>query len=295
MLTVRTDLAVEAHALWKESAGETTQLPGVAAREETLDGFPLTFVEILDQEGENALHKPQGSYYTLDITDFWKRQPDGFQRAAGAVSRILPSLIPEEGPVLICGLGNAAMTPDALGPRTLDHLLITRHLKDVLPGFRPVAALGAGVLGSTGLEAAEWVQGVAEHVRPAAVVAVDALAARELSRLCSTVQISDTGLSPGSGVGNHRMALNQETLGVPVISVGVPTVVDAETVARDILAEAGGTGDAPAALHGQGKRLFVTPDSIDAKIRELAKLLGYGLNMALQPGLDLDDLDALLA
>lgn len=295
MLTVRTDLAVEAHALWKESAGETTQLPGVAAREETLDGFPLTFVEVLDQEGENALHKPQGSYYTLDITDFWKRQPDGFQRAAGALSRILASLIPEEGPVLICGLGNAAMTPDALGPRTLDHLLITRHLKDVLPGFRPVAALGAGVLGSTGLEAAEWVRGAAEHVLPAAVVAVDALAARELSRLCSTVQISDTGLSPGSGVGNHRMALNQETLGVPVISVGVPTVVDAETVARDILAEAGGTGDAPAALHGQGKRLFVTPDSIDAKIRELAKLLGYGLNMALQPGLDLDDLDALLA
>ncbi len=295
MLTVRTDLAVEAHALWKESAGETTQLPGVAAREETLDGFPLTFVEVLDQEGENALHKPQGSYYTLDITDFWKRQPDGFQRAAGALSRILASLIPEEGPVLICGLGNAAMTPDALGPRTLDHLLITRHLKDVLPGFRPVAALGAGVLGSTGLEAAEWVRGVAEHVRPAAVVAVDALAARELSRLCSTVQISDTGLSPGSGVGNHRMALNQETLGVPVISVGVPTVVDAETVARDILAEAGGTGDAPAALHGQGKRLFVTPDSIDAKIRELAKLLGYGLDMALQPGLDLEDLDALLA
>ena len=295
MLTVRTDLAVEAHALWKESAGETTQLPGVAAREETLDGFPLTFVEVLDQEGENALHKPQGSYYTLDITDFWKRQPDGFQRAAGALSRILASLIPEEGPVLICGLGNAAMTPDALGPRTLDHLLITRHLKDVLPGFRPVAALGAGVLGSTGLEAAEWVRGAAEHVRPAAVVAVDALAARELNRLCSTVQISDTGLSPGSGVGNHRMALNQETLGVPVISVGVPTVVDAETMARDILAEAGGTGGAPAALHGQGKRLFVTPDSIDAKIRELAKLLGYGLNMALQPGLDLDDLDALLA
>lgn len=295
MLTVRTDLAVEAHALWKESAGETTQLPGVAAREETLDGFPLTFVEILDQEGENALHKPQGSYYTLDITDFWKRQPDGFQRAAGALSRILASLIPEEGPVLICGLGNAAMTPDALGPRTLDHLLITRHLKDVLPGFRPVAALGAGVLGSTGLEAAEWVRGAAEHVRPAAVVAVDALAARELNRLCSTVQISDTGLSPGSGVGNHRMALDRETLGVPVISVGVPTVVDAETAARDILAEAGGTGGAPAALHGQGKRLFVTPDSIDAKIRELAKLLGYGLDMALQPGLDLEDLDALLA
>lgn len=295
MLTVRTDLAVEAHALWKESAGETTQLPGVAAREEDLEGFPMTFVEILDKEGEEALHKPQGAYYTLDVGKFWKRESGAFQRAAGAVSHILASLLPEEGPVLICGLGNAAMTPDALGPRTLDHLLVTRHLKEILPGFRPVAALGAGVLGSTGLEAAEWVRGVAEHVRPAAVVAVDALAARELHRLCSTIQISDTGLSPGSGVGNHRMALDRETLGVPVISVGVPTVVDAETVARDILAEAGGPGDAPAALHGQGKRLFVTPDSIDAKIRDLAKLIGYGLDLALQPDLDLEDLEALLA
>ncbi len=295
MLTVRTDLAVEAHALWKESAGETTRLPGVAAREEDLEGFPMTFVEILDKEGEEALHKPQGAYYTLDVGEFWKRESGAFQRAAGAVSHILASLLPEEGPVLICGLGNAAMTPDALGPRTLDHLLVTRHLKEILPGFRPVAALGAGVLGSTGLEAAEWVRGVAEHVRPAAVVAVDALAARELHRLCSTIQISDTGLSPGSGVGNHRMALDRETLGVPVISVGVPTVVDAETVARDILAEAGGPGDAPAALHGQGKRLFVTPDSIDAKIRDLAKLIGYGLDLALQPDLDLEDLEALLA
>ena len=295
MLTVRTDLAVEAHALWKESAGETTRLPGVAAREEDLEGFPMTFVEILDKEGEEALHKPQGAYYTLDVGEFWKRESGAFQRAAGAVSHILASLLPEEGPVLICGLGNAAMTPDALGPRTLDHLLVTRHLKEILPGFRPVAALGAGVLGSTGLEAAEWVRGVAEHVRPAAVVAVDALAARELHRLCSTIQISDTGLSPGSGVGNHRMALDRETLGVPVISVGVPTVVDAETVARDILAEAGGPGDAPAALQGQGKRLFVTPVSIVAKIRDLAKLIGYGLDLALQPDLDLEDLEALLA
>ncbi len=295
MLTVRTDLAVEAHALWRESAGETTQLPGVAAREEDLEGFPMTLVEILDQEGERALGKPQGAYYTLDVSGFWRREEGAFQRAAGAVARILSALLPEEGPVLVCGLGNAAMTPDALGPRTLDHLLITRHLREALPGFRPVAALGAGVLGSTGLEAAEWVRGVAEHVRPAAVVAVDALAARELHRLCATVQLSNTGLSPGSGVGNHRMALDRESLGVPVISLGVPTVVDAETVARDILAETGGPEEAPAALRGQGKRLFVTPDSIDAKIRDLAKILGYGLNLALQPDLELADLDALLA
>ena len=152
------------------------------------------------------------------------------------------------------------------------------------------------MLGTTGLEVAEWVRGVAEHVKPAAVIVIDALAARELSRLCSTVQLSDTGLIPGSGVGNHRMALNRESLGVPVISVGVPTVVDAATVARDILAESGGLREEePAALGGQGRRLFVTPDSIDEKIRDLAKLLGYGLNLALQPGLELEDLEALLA
>ena len=140
---------------------------------------------------------------------------------------------------------------------------------------------------------AEWVRGAAEHVKPAAVVLIDALAARGLDRLCSTVQLSDTGLIPGSGVGNHRMALNRETLGVPVLSVGVPTVVDAETVARDLLADSGAE-EAPL-LAGRGRRLFVTPDSIDAKIRELAKVVGYGLNLALQPDLEIEDLDALLA
>ena len=158
----------------------------------------------------------------------------------------------------------------------LDHLLVTRHLLKVLPGMRSVAGLGAGVLGTTGLEVAEWVRGVSEHVRPAAVIVVDALAARGLERLCTTVQIADTGLVPGSGVGNHRMALNRETLGIPVISVGVPTVVDARTIARDLLAGSG--GEPPAALKGDS--FFVTPDSIDAKIRELAKLIGYGVDLA---------------
>lgn len=294
MLQIRTDLAMEAHTLWRESAGETTQLPGVVAREETLEGFPLTRVEILDQEGAQALGKPQGVYCTLNIAAFWRREQEAFSRAVRAVAALLEPLLPEDGPVLIAGLGNAAMTPDALGPRTLDHLLVTRHLQEALPGFRSVAALGAGVLGTTGLEAAEWVRGASERVQPAAVVVLDALAARGLDRLCSTIQISDSGLAPGSGVGNHRMALDQETLKVPVISVGVPTVVDAGTVARDILAESGGGEEEPAALHGQGKALFVTPDSIDAKIRDLAKILGYGLNMALQPGLEVEDLEALL-
>lgn len=292
MLTVRTDLAVEAHALWRESAGETTRLKGVAAREEQAEGMTVTRVEILDQEGARALGKPEGTYLTLDVSPLWRREEDAFPRAVRAVAALLGPLLPEEGPVLAAGLGNQAMTPDALGPRSLDHLLVTRHLGEVLPQLRPVAGLGAGVLGTTGMEVAEWVRGAAEQVRPAAVIVVDALAARDLERLCATVQIADTGLVPGSGVGNHRMALNRETLGVPVISVGVPTVVDAETIARDLLGEAGAV---PKALNGRGRRFFVTPESIDQKIRDLSKVLGYGINLALQESLALEDLEALLA
>lgn len=292
MLTVRTDLAMEANELWRESARENTGLKGVRARDEEAEGLPVTRVEILDREGEKALGKPRGTYLTLDVSALWRREEEALPRAARALGGLLAPLLPEEGAVLVAGIGNPAMTPDALGPRTLDHLLVTRHLGEVLPEFRSVAGLGAGVLGTTGLEVAEWVRGVAEHVGPAAVVVVDALAARGLERLCTTVQIADTGLIPGSGVGNHRMALNRETLGVPVVSVGVPTVVEALTVARDILAGSGG-GEAPRALRGGG--FFVTPDSIDMKIRELAKVVGYGIDLALQPGLELEDLEALLA
>ena len=292
MLTVRTDLAVEAHALWRESAGETTRLKGVAAREEQAEGMTVTRVEILDQEGARALGKPEGTYLTLDVSPLWRREEDAFPRAVRAVAALLGPLLPEEGPVLAAGLGNQAMTPDALGPRSLDHLLVTRHLGEALPQLRPVAGLGAGVLGTTGMEVAEWVRGAAEQVGPAAVIVVDALAARDLERLCATVQIADTGLVPGSGVGNHRMALNRETLGVPVISVGVPTVVDAETIARDLLGEAVAV---PKALNGRGRRFFVTPESIDQKIRDLSKVLGYGINLALQESLALEDLEALLA
>ena len=292
MLTVRTDLAVEAHALWRESAGETTRLKGVAAREEQVEGMTVARVEILDQEGARALGKPEGTYLTLDVSPLWRREEDAFPRAVRAVAALLGPLLPEEGPVLAAGLGNQAMTPDALGPRSLDHLLVTRHLGEALPQLRPVAGLGAGVLGTTGMEVAEWVRGAAEQVGPAAVIVVDALAARDLERLCATVQIADTGLVPGSGVGNHRMALNRETLGVPVISVGVPTVVDAETIARDLLGEAGAV---PKALNGRGRRFFVTPESIDQKIRDLSKVLGYGINLALQESLALEDLEALMA
>ncbi len=283
MRMIRTDLAMEAHACWKESAGETSELKGVIARDETLRGFPLTRVEIVDNEGAAALQKPQGTYLTLDVSRC--QGPEGLQEAAGAVAELLEPLLPEEGPTLVAGLGNPAMTPDALGPRCMDHLLITRHLKNVLPQLRETAALSGGVLGTTGLEAAEWVRGVAEHMKPAAVIVVDALAARSLDRLCQSIQLSDTGLVPGSGVGNHRMALNRETLGVPVVSVGVPTVVSLETIIHDLTGDCG---------YLPRKGFFLTPDAIDEKIKKLSKMIAYGINLALQPGLTVTDLDALL-
>ncbi len=286
MSAIRTDLALEAHAYWKETAEETTELKGVTASEERINGYPLTRVEILDSNGEKALGKPKGTYLTLDITDYWKRKENAFNKAADAAAQLLEPMLPKKGTVFIAGLGNQAMTPDALGPDCLSHLLITRHLKNVIPNFRETAALSGGVLGTTGLEAAEWIKGVTEHVKPAAVILVDALAARNLDRLCNSIQIADTGLIPGSGVGNHRMALNQKNLGVPVLSIGIPTIVDIQTIIHDI---AGKNITVPQ------KGFYVTPDSIDMKIQELAKILGFGINLALQPGLLIEDLNALLS
>lgn len=289
MLTRRTDLAMESRELWQE--GRREELPGVRSAEYRREGWPVTRVEILDRRGAEALGKPAGTYLTLDLTDYWRRPTDFFRRAAEGLAAELGGMVPEEGCVFVAGLGNEAMTPDAVGPQAVRHLLITRHLGQAVPEFRPVAAAAAGVLGTTGMEAAEWVRALAERLEPAAVIVVDALAARGMDRVCSTIQVADTGIIPGSGVGNRRQALNRETLGVPVVSLGVPTVVDAATLALDLL-QAGG-GSAPETLESGG--LFVTPKDVDARVRDLSKVVGYGINLALQPGLCLEDVEALLS
>lgn len=298
MFTKRTDLAVEARELWQESAQKTTKLRGVKASKRKLEGYGLTTVEILDRRGEEALGKPTGTYHTLDLTTFWLRKPDFFERAVRAVGSQLRSLLPETGPVLVVGLGNRAMTPDALGPLAADSVLVTRHLIAAMPrhfsGFRPVAVFRAGVLGTTGVESAEAVRGLIGELQPAAVIAVDALASRRAGRVCTAVQLSDTGIIPGSGVGNHRSALDRETLGVPVCSIGVPTVVDAATLASDLLEEAGMGDFDPDRLQHSPANLMVTPRDIDAQVRDLAKVIGYGINCALQD-LDITEINALLS
>ena len=286
MLKRRTNLAVEAAQLWRESAGETTELEGVEARDGEREGFPVTTVRILNAQGAQALGKPEGRYLTIDLRPYFRREEQFFRRAVECLACELRTLLPgtgEDCPVLVAGLGNRGMTADAVGPLALESLLVTRHMVRALPrqfrGFTPVSALAPGVLAATGMETLELLRGAVQATGSAAVIAVDALAARCRDRLCATVQLGDTGLIPGSGVGNHRRAINAQTLGIPVVAVGVPTVI-----AASLLGEGG----------GEDEPLFLTPRDIDEKVRELGRLIGYGISLGLQEGLSVEDVTGLL-
>jgi spore protease len=278
---IRTDLALEAHALWRESAGETTELPGVRARQWQEDGLTLDLVEILDRRGREALGKPEGRYVTVSFADSQLRGQA--ETAARVLGQQLAALLPAGWrSALVVGLGNVAVTPDAVGPLAVRSVLVTRHLRQhaapLFGALRDVCALTPGVLASTGVESAEIVQAVTQRVRPDVVVVVDALAAWEAARLCRTIQLSDAGIVPGSGIANHRTAFDQQTLGVPVVAVGVPTVVDAATLARDLGGTAAETG------------LIVTPADIDASVAAVSRVVGWGIDLALQPTLTVEDL-----
>ena len=297
---IRTDLAVEAEALCRaEQAGSVGELPGVCARTQRNRGFTVTTVEVLDERGEAALGKPRGTYVTVALDAFIRREENAFSDACAVLSEALRSLLKleENGNYLVVGLGNRDITPDAVGPETVDCVMVTRHLRERMPAdfaaFRPVAAVCSGVLGTTGVESSEIVRAIAEKLRPDAVIAVDALASRSPERLCRTVQISDTGIVPGSGVGYARQALNPETLGTPVIAVGVPTVVDAATLAVDLAQKAGAQLD-PASF-GEAGSMIVTPREIDKNVRDVAKLIGYSINLALHDGLTIEDVDLFLS
>ena len=290
----RTDLALEAKELWQEGAKGAGSLPGVRAREGRREGIPVDVVEILDEEGARALGKPRGRYVTLTLDGAALRPAGSFAQSVRAVAGELSDLlagVPEGALILVAGLGNRAITPDAVGPLVHENVLVTRHLVDQVPQhfgwMRPVASLAAEVLGNTGVESGELVRAVCEKLSPACVIAVDALASRSVHRLCRTVQLSDTGISPGSGVGNRRQALDRDSLGVPVVAVGVPTVVEASTLAADLLG-----GQAPPELAGQG--LFVTPREVDAKAADLGRLLGTAITVATQRALSAQDALALL-
>ena len=286
--TRKLDLALEA----RELAAEAGKVPGVGLEEETIRGLSLTRVRIETEQGARALGKPVGTYLTLDLPAL-PRDREEILTTAEAVADLVGELVPMTGPALAVGLGNRRMTPDALGPRTAEGMLVTRHLMDILPkaGLRPVSALSPGVTGATGMESGELISAAAGKLAPACVIAVDALAARRQERVCRTIQLSDGGIVPGSGVGNARMALDRKTLGVPVIAVGVPTVVEAATLCLDLL---DGNFD-PSVFRQEGAAWFVTPRNIDQEIETLSRVLSLGLSAGLQPNLSVEDVESWLA
>ena len=294
-MAFRTDLAVEAIENHKTAAA----LPHVRQSDHMLEGFAVHEVRILSEDAAREIGKPQGRYLTLELDALIRREEDAFPRACKALSTLLRELLPHpnDGPVLIAGLGNRMITPDAIGPQTADHVIATRHLVAQSPAifadWRPVSALAPGVLGQTGVETGEVICGVLDRVRPAAVIAVDALAAGRLSRLLRTVQLADTGITPGAGVGNARAALNKETLGVPVIAVGVPTVVDGATLAHEISSQLG--QPACEALDDLSQPVMITTRDIDREVADISRMIGYAVNMALHPHLSVADIDLYLS
>lgn len=285
MRITRTDLALESMEELRPGGG-ISRLEGVSAAEYTRHGCGVTEVRVAAKQAAEALGKPEGRYVTIDLRPCFRREEGFFRRAAECLAEELRWMLPGVGesfPVLTAGLGNRRMTADAVGPLALENLLVTRHMMRSLPGqfkgFTPVAAVAPGVLADTGMETLELLRGAVQVTGCAAVIAIDALAARSRDRLCATIQLGDTGLIPGSGVGNHRKAVNTETLGVPVIAVGAPTVI-----AAGLLGE-GMAEDDP---------LFLTPRDIDEKVRQLSRIMGYGITMALQEGLTVEDITGLL-
>ena len=286
----RTDLALEKH----EQIGEQGRVPGVEVRTWTAGETRVTRILVRTADAARTLGKPAGSYYTVETEGF----PDAFCLDDGTrrtLTKILLRLLPKQGPVLVAGLGNPQVTPDALGPRCAAQIFATRHIPEQtrrelsLPPLREVSAVAPGVTGQTGVEAAEAIDAICKKVRPAAVIAVDALAAANVRRLSRTVQISDVGVEPGSGVGNARKALSRETLGVPVIAVGVPTVVDALSLARSFWA-----GGAPNGENAELADMVVAPRDTDAVIAGAARLLSLSINLALQKDLTAEMLMALV-
>ena len=288
-MQTRTDLAIE-------NTETQTDLPGIV-KEELNDGdIKITRIEITSEETAGLIKKPVGRYITVEslpLTDNFRDLRKEALMIGNEIRQFLP-----QGDVLAAGLGNTDITPDALGAKSMRYVLATRHIKGEfarstgLEKLRSVSVISAGVMGQTGIEVSEIVKSLSESVKPSAVIVVDALAAKELSRLGCTVQISDTGIYPGSGVGNHRKGITKENIGVPVIAVGVPTVVDAVTLAQDILNR---HDIEKSKISPRGESMIVTPREIDLLIERAAKLVGMAINCALQSEYDFDTLLSLVS
>jgi len=315
---IRTDLALETSEMLREE--RDSDIEGVEIETETGNGITVTWVKVVNEQGAEAMGKPMGNYITIESEAMKESDVYAHETVIKVMAEKLGQLhnLDKGAAVLAAGLGNWQVTPDALGPKVIEKLMVTRHMSDILPEelqgeVRSVAAIAPGVMGVTGIETGEIIKGVAEKISPDLIVAIDALAARRTSRINATIQMTDTGINPGAGMGNKRMRLSKETLGVPVIAIGVPTVVDAATLVNDtmnlMITEMARESEKGTAFYemlseledeekyGLIKELmspgnmFVTPKEVDAVVERLANIIANAVNIALHPGVDVGDIN----
>lgn len=246
MYNFRTDLAVERREIYRRANQLEDEISGIETEEEKVnDSIQVSRVKVTNEQGEQAIGKPIGTYITIDVKNLKIANEGEIKEASKIVGEELKKLVQKHlaklDDILVVGLGNISVTPDALGPKVVNQIDITRHIINYLPQYvdqentRPVSAISPGVLGTTGIETQEILKGIVENIKPKLLIVIDSLASRSIERISSTIQLADTGIIPGAGVGNKRKELTQETLGIPVIAIGVPTVVEAATIAADSL------------------------------------------------------------
>lgn len=283
MQNIRTDLALEAHELSKKNAKHTEQLSGVEAEVTEHGHITMTKVKIMNESGARELGKAMGNYITIEAPNLKYSQED-YESVCKIIADELEKMaeIKKNSLTLVVGLGNRDITPDALGTDVVSNLMVTHHIKNNIDGFEDmngVCAIVPGVLGTTGIETVEIVKGIAERLKPELIIAVDALAAADIRRVSTTIQIADTGIQPGAGVGNNREGLNEESLGIKVIAIGVPTVIDASTISK-------------VEIPDELAPLMVTTKDIDLVIERMSKTVANGINMALHRDWSLRDIES---
>lgn len=312
---VRCDLAVEAHEMLEK---ENTKIDGIDMETESVNGYiHITRVNVKSKKGEDIIGKRIGRYTTIEMPKRFYGEQSIYEEmcrvCAAELKNLAERFLPDKNSVvLVIGLGNRNITADALGPKVLKSLMITRHLVEYIPEeiderIRPVCAASPGVLGLTGIETGEIVKGLTDRIKPNLVIAIDALCSHKVERVNTTIQLCDTGITPGEGIGNKRRAIDDKTLGIPVIAIGVPTVVNAATIAREAiesvaekLEESRGIEvfDSKSASETMYKitsetlgNLIVAPKEVDSVIDDISRVIANGINIALHEGITMQDID----
>ena len=311
MYNFRTDLASERREIYQKANNLSNEIDGIeSTKEEINENIKVERVKITNEDGEKAIGKPLGNYITIDVKKLKIAQEEEIKKAAETLSnelkKIIDTHIDKQGEILVVGLGNIYVTPDSLGPKVINEIEVTRHIINYLPqyveeGTRMVSAISPGVLGTTGIETVEILKGIVDNINPKLVIVIDALASRSIERISSTVQLSDTGIVPGAGVGNTRSEISQKTLGIPVIAIGIPTVVETAVLVNDSLdlfiqklqdeaksneylnklKEEDNYQEIKEALLPKDYNLIVTPKEIDDLIENMKDIVAQGINQSL--------------